>query len=557
MLASVLATAALAIYGLRHRSVQGALAFAAVMLCGVMWGAGAILELAALDTSTEIFWVQFQGLWQIPAVTATFWFVLEYSHLNRWLTRRTAVLLALPPLLFLLLAATNPAHHWIWLEFTHDNGIRFIRGPANWLFIAYGYGLSIASLLVFVWLAMRSPQHRVPIALILSGLLAMRVMYALDLLDVNPLFPMDPTVVFFVFPAMMYALALFRFQLFNLVPIAREAVIAQMREGMLVLDHQGRVIDLNRAAEQILDVPAARARGQPAMQILPRYSYLAPLLNHLGQSRRDASPSELILGTGNTARHYALELSPIKDQRGLPLGDLVLFHDITEQKQAQSQLLEQQRLVAALQERERLARNLHDDLAQTLAFVNVQAQSCHELLMAQDTALADARVQRLATIARQADANLRTLIADLRAPTPADSDFIRPLQQDLDQFGKDNSIQTEFCAPAPPLQVAFEPNIQAQLFRIIQEALNNIRKHAHATRVALSLTTLGEQARVIVEDDGVGFDLTQRIDEDKHLGLQIMRERAAEVGGQLVVQSAPGQGTRVVVEVPIKAVNSG
>ena len=416
--------------------------------------------------------------------------------------------------------------------------------------MGYGFLLALTSMLVFVWLFIRSPLHRAPIALILCGMLAMRMAYLLDAVNLNPVAPMDPTVLVFNFTGAMYALALLRLRLFDLIPIARETVIAQMREGMLVLDLQRRVVDLNRAAEQILGVSAARIRGCAA-QAPSTYSDWAPLLDDHSQSK-----TEIILETNHSARYYVLQLSPIQDRRGLPLANLILFHDVTEQKQAQTQLLEQQRVVAALQERERLARELHDDLAQMLAFVSVQAQACHELLVSQNTTQADTHVLRLATIAREAHANLRTLIANLRTPTPTESDLIQSLQEYLSEFGKDNSIQTEFCLPTPPAQVAFAPNVQSQLFRIIQEALTNTRKHARACRASVALATLSEQARVVIEDDGIGFDPRSTMNEEKHLGLRIIRERAAEAGGRIELHSAPGRGTRVVVEVPIKIVNS-
>ena len=94
------------------------------------------------------------------------------------------------------------------------------------------------------------------------------------------------------------------------------------------------------------------------------------------------------------------------------------------------------------------------------------------------------------------------------------------------------------------------------IYRIIQEALTNTRKHARACRASVALATLSEQARVVIEDDGIGFDPRSTMNEEKHLGLRIIRERAAEAGGRIELHSAPGRGTRVVVEVPIKIVNS-
>ena len=99
MLASAAFMALLVVYSLRRRAVPGALPLAITALSVVGWAISAALELAAVDVSTKIAWVKFQAICQLPAATATLWFALEYANLTRWLTRRTAALLALPPLL--------------------------------------------------------------------------------------------------------------------------------------------------------------------------------------------------------------------------------------------------------------------------------------------------------------------------------------------------------------------------------------------------------------------------------------------------------------------------
>src|SRR5450759_1306193 len=107
----------LAIYSWRRRSVPGARPFSLLAAFAVPGAIGAALELAAVDIPTKITWVEFQAIWKLPTVTAGLWFALEYANLDRWLSRRALVLLAIPPLLFVLLVVTNDAHHWIWTGF--------------------------------------------------------------------------------------------------------------------------------------------------------------------------------------------------------------------------------------------------------------------------------------------------------------------------------------------------------------------------------------------------------------------------------------------------------
>jgi hypothetical protein len=111
---TVLLLIGLAVYSGRRRTVPGALPFMLACLFCVLWAAGAGLEVAAVDLSTKIFWVKFQGVWQLFGVTAIICFVLEYTWPGRWLTRRNLALLSIPPLLALGLILTNDLHSLIW-----------------------------------------------------------------------------------------------------------------------------------------------------------------------------------------------------------------------------------------------------------------------------------------------------------------------------------------------------------------------------------------------------------------------------------------------------------
>ena len=139
----------LAIYSWQRRSVPGAIPFAIGCLFAAFWAAGAMMEYAALDIETMIFWFKFQALWRLPTTTASLCFVLEYAWPGRWLTRRNLFLLSIPCVLGIGLALTNDLHHLAWREFASEEDVIELRGPANWMFLVYGYVLSTANLIVF------------------------------------------------------------------------------------------------------------------------------------------------------------------------------------------------------------------------------------------------------------------------------------------------------------------------------------------------------------------------------------------------------------------------
>jgi PAS domain S-box-containing protein len=546
MVASSFLMAVLAFHGWRRRKLPGALPFTLTLLIWSLWAIGATLELAAVARSTKIFWLKFQFFWQGPGAVASLCFVVAYARLSRFLTRRNLTPLLLLLLLGSFLIVTNDAHHWVWTGFEFNGAVHPLCGNAYWGLLSFGYLVALINVPILIWLFIRSPQHRWPVGLILCAQILVRVALVLDTAAVNPFAPMDPVILVSDVLAVVYAIALFGFKMFDPVPLARETVIEQMREGMLVLDTRGVIVDLNSAAERILSAPAIRVRGREAVEFLPVYAEAREQTQRSGVAR-----SEIHLGTGAAARYYALHLSPLKDRRDCPLGELLLLHDITERKQAQAQLMDQQLALAALQERERVARELHDGLGQVLGYVKMQAQAARERLAQGQANGADQDLARLEAVVQDAHADVREYILNSKSWALPEAGLLPALRQYLRRFGETHSIQTKWVPPPEGTDGGLEPTAEAQLFRIVQEALTNARKHAHAGCVQMSLVFNDDRAQIIVQDDGVGFDPgLLATAEGNRFGLGFMRERAEEVGGSVELQSAPGSGTRVIIDLP-------
>jgi signal transduction histidine kinase len=550
VLASVAFIVVMGLYGWRRRTLPGALPFVVLMLFLAPMTLGAALELAAVEVPAKMFWARFQAAWRLPAATAALCFALDYAGLGRWLTRRSLVLLAIPLLVSWGLMATNDAHHLIWQSFSVEGHVRLVLSREAWILTGYAYLLTIVGLAVLLWLFVRSPQQRWPVALCLGGQVATRVAYFLEAINAIPSSPIDLIILVTPFTVALYAVALFHFQLFDLSSIARGTVIEQMYEGMLVLDTQQRIIDLNPAAEKILELPAAHARQRTVAQALPAYPHLGAWLADL-----QAGQSEISRGTGRAAQVYTLHRSTLKDRRGVLLGYLVLFQDVTEEKQAQARLVEQQRAMAILEERERLARELHDGQAQVLGYVKMRAQVARELLAQGQAAEVDAYLANLIAVAQDAHADVREYLLGVKAAGAPELAFLDALQRYLHQFSQNYGICTELHVLPDFGDV--EPTAQLQLLRIIQEALTNARKHAHASQIRIEASVQAGQACFTIQDDGQGFDPGQLADNGPTFGLRFMRKRAEEVGGSLEVHSAPGQGTHVIVRVPLRSLEVG
>ncbi len=534
-------------YSWHRRSIPGALPFAFGSLFGALWDLGAVFEIAAVDFSTKIFWAKFQAVWQLPAATALACFILVYTGLGRYLTRRNLVLLLIPPLLVLFLILTDDYHHLFWTQFQMNGHLLKFPGVANGFFVGYAYLLALSNIVLLFWLAVRSPQHRWPVAIMLFGQISGRGLFLLNYIYPGLLGPGESSFVVLGLLSSMYALALFRFHVFDPVPLARSTVIEQMKDGMLVLDLDGKIVDLNPAATKIIGGLPSGLRGRPAAEVLRLDADLSV------SDKTGTLPSEISLENGEGARYYSPSLTPLKDRRGEVLGQLLLLYDITGPKLAQSQLLEQQRVVATMQERERLARELHDSVGQVLGFVSIQAQTIRKWVREGDNGEAEPLLIQLAEVAKDAHADVRESILSLKAGSSREWFFLPTLKKYLDNFQANYDIHTELIITEGITEKNFEPGAGVQLLRVVQEALTNARKHGGARNVKVSIERAGSRARITITDDGCGFDLG-RLDRDtgRNFGLVFMRERIAQIDGDIKLDSLPGRGTTITVDTPIR-----
>ncbi len=209
--------------------------------------------------------------------------------------------------------------------------------------------------------------------------------------------------------------------------------------------------------------------------------------------------------------------------------------------------------LAVVAERERIARELHDNLAQVLGYIRMRAASARRALEGGDLTAVGRVLCEVDEAVAEAYADVREAILGLRSRVGGERALPDALGEYLERFRQQSGLEVEFEADPAVREVRLPPQAEVQLLRIIQEALTNVRKHARAARVWVRLGVVADGERwfrVEVADDGCGFDPTTP-PPGGHFGLAVMRERAELAGGRLEVHSAPGRGTRVRVEVPI------
>jgi nitrate/nitrite-specific signal transduction histidine kinase len=216
---------------------------------------------------------------------------------------------------------------------------------------------------------------------------------------------------------------------------------------------------------------------------------------------------------------------------------------------ANRRLAAQNARLAILEERDRIARELHDGMAQTLAAIAMHAERVRGALAEGNPAAARVAIDHIERASDAAYADVREAIVGLRAGTAGD--FPAALQQTADWFEDTTEITVHVDATLTDTH-ALPPLAELQLLRIVQESLTNIRKHAAASQVWITLAPDPDAGvRLTVRDDGAGFDPDHVPRHGRqHFGLLIMRERAESLGGALTITTAPGHGTTISVTLP-------
>jgi len=210
---------------------------------------------------------------------------------------------------------------------------------------------------------------------------------------------------------------------------------------------------------------------------------------------------------------------------------------------------------AALAERERLRAALHDDLAQTLGFLNLETDRVREALAAGHGGDAGPELGRIKAAIHTAYEQVRAALTGLGEPMSAAGDLSQKLSACLDEFRRASGISAELVG-TDPAGLVVSAAAQRQVVHMVREALTNVRRHAQAERVWVRVDQAHGEAWFTVEDDGCGFNPSDVVGEH-HLGLTIMRIRAERSGGRVTVDSAPGGGTRVIIRFPLTTAQFG
>jgi signal transduction histidine kinase len=229
---------------------------------------------------------------------------------------------------------------------------------------------------------------------------------------------------------------------------------------------------------------------------------------------------------------------------------LIALSDLASIAITAARMRESERQGAAIAERERIAREMHDSLAQILGVTHLRLRSLGAKPEVATVPLVAAEVADLAALSEEAYRDVREAILGLREASRVGRTLIETIAAYLEKYGHQSGI-TATLENDLEADLSFPPRVEVQLIRVIQEALTNVRKHGAASSVVVRLADRDGEVRVEIADDGCGFDVGGTLLGRDGFGLHTMQERLTLIGGTLQIDSAPGRGTRVVALVPV------
>lgn len=331
------------------------------------------------------------------------------------------------------------------------------------------------------------------------------------------------------------------------------AIVEYCDDAIVGVTMDGTVTNWNAGAERLYGYSADEIVGQPLKLIYPpdRSSEIAEIRAAVKRGEPIRHFDTVRLRRDGAAVAVSVSLSPIRDQTGQVVGFSSIGRDITERKRAEEEMrrTEVLRKLADAQEgeRRRIARELHDGLGQHLTALKLGLEAMR--LGPHDPD----QLQKLLETTKQIGQETRRIAVELR-PTALDDLGLRTALNKLaEEWSAQSGVEVDIQDSGLD-GVRLPSPVETALYRVTQEALTNVLKHARAGHVSLILEKHDAHVLAIIEDDGAGFDydaVTSTKDAGQNLGLPGMRERVAAVGGEFRVETSPGEGTSLFIRIPI------
>ena len=526
-----------AAYAWRRRRFTGAMPFAFLMMAAAGWSLAGAWEASVVELPVKILAAKLQYLGVVSVAPFWFLFAYDYARKGQGRARRNLVVLGVLPAAVAALAATNEWHHWVWksvLPVSSAPGADLIyrHGIAVWVLMAYSYVLlALGSVYILRIVRGAAVLNRRHAGILLTGCFIPWVGNFLYLSRLNPFPGLDLTLIGFAVSGPLVAWSIFRYRLLDLMPVALDAIFNVMPGGVLVLDFETRVVDLNPAARRILGLPED-AVGRLSHEVFTGWPDLGAAFPHL----LDLG-AERPVRSADGRRWIGVRLSTLRDRGGPVSGHLILVRDITTSKNARDAL------EASLREKEALLKEVYHRVRNNMqvisSLLNHQARLIRDPEVLEMFKESQNRIRSMALVHemlyRSGDLSRIDFAAYIRSLVVY---LMHSLRIDADRIGYGLSVG----------KIELEISTAVPVGLIVNELVTNALRHAFPDgrrgRIDIALDAAPDGALTLaVRDDGVGLPEGFAPDRASSLGLQIVEMLVQQIEGTMTAGGGAGGGT--------------
>ncbi|RZB37784.1 MAG: hypothetical protein SRB2_00886 [Desulfobacteraceae bacterium Eth-SRB2] len=317
----------------------------------------------------------------------------------------------------------------------------------------------------------------------------------------------------------------------------------------------GIIIEASPSIEEISRYKREEIIGKSLSDIYVDPKNRDEFLKELLKNEKVTDHEALMIDKDGSQIHCSITAKLVRDKQGNPVKIIGSLRNITERKQAEEHIniLTQELMRTQESERQRISRDLHDHVAQELSAVKIGFETFFDHQPAIPPEIRR-RVSEMSRTLQESIKAVRDVSYDLRPPTLDEMGLVETLVQYCNDFSESNGINVDFhSAGMKNLKLDFDTEIN--LYRLIQESLTNIKKHADADHVTIRLVTAYPNIILRIEDNGKGFDVQKRlatISKEKRMGIRSMEQRAKLIQGEMEIQSKLMQGTKIYITLPYK-----
>lgn len=346
----------------------------------------------------------------------------------------------------------------------------------------------------------------------------------------------------------------FNFQSDDAVAARLAGLLDSAMDAILSVDEHQQIVLYNRAAEKIFGWDASEVMGRALEMLLPErfrggHADFVRRFGQTGVTSRRMGDGTVIVGQRKDGEEFPLDASISQLETAEGKIYTVILRDVTERVRNREELAMFAADASAVREQEktRIARELHDELAQSLTALKMDTNWVRERLRT-DPDAAIAKLSEMLALIDSSVASTRRIAADLRPLMLDDLGLAPAIEWLVQNFSQRSGVQCELDIDEA---LELDEPYATAVFRMVQESLANVGKHAYARLVRVRVAREDQEIALSVEDDGVGFS-TATGRKPNSLGLIGLRERAHLLKGRIEVRSTPGEGTRVAVRIPVE-----